>query len=135
MQDKFLLRVRVSEKDVHYAGGLVNGAWILGLFGDLATEICIRYDGDEGLLRAYRNVEFLAPIHAGDFIEATGRIVSTGDTSRTIELEASKVIALANVPDQQAAADVLEKPVIAAKAVAIVVTPKECQRHEQHSSE
>ena len=76
------LRVRISESDVHYAGGLVDGAHIMKLFGDVATELTIRYDGDEGLLRAYEKVEFLEPVHAGDFLEVTGKIISTGNTSR-----------------------------------------------------
>jgi len=66
------LRLRMSSRDAHYAGNLVDGARILNLFGDLATELTIRYDGDEGLLRAYDQVEFLAPVHSGDFIEVTG---------------------------------------------------------------
>ena len=63
------LRVRMSSQDAHYAGNLVDGARILQLFGDLATELTIRYDGDEGLLRAYDSVEFLAPVYGGDFLE------------------------------------------------------------------
>lgn len=128
--DKVMLRVRVSEKDVHYAGGLVNGAWVLGIFGDVATEITIRYDGDEGLLRAYTSVDLLAPIHAGDFIEATGKITEVGNTSRTIELEAKKVIASANIPGQPSAADTLDNPVVVAKATMIDVVPKDLQRCE-----
>lgn len=128
--DKVMLRVRVSEKDVHYAGGLVNGAWVLGLFGDVATEITIRYDGDEGLLRAYTSVDLLTPIHAGDFIEATGKITEVGNTSRTIELEARRVIASANIPEQPSAADTLDEPVVVAKATMIDVVPKDLQRCE-----
>jgi acyl-CoA hydrolase len=128
--DRVMLRVRVSEKDVHYAGGLVNGAWVLGIFGDLATEITIRYDGDEGLLRAYTSVDLLAPIHAGDFIEATGKITEMGNTSRTIELEARKVIASANIPGQPSAMDTLDDPVVVAKATMIDVVPKNLQRCE-----
>jgi len=124
-----MLRVRVSEKDVHYAGGLVNGAWVISLFGDVATEIAIRYDGDEGLLRAYKTVELLAPIHAGDFIEAVGKIVEVGNTSRTLEFEARKVIVPANIPEQPSAANVLEEPAVVAKAVMVAVVPKDCQRY------
>jgi len=98
INEEVCLRVRVSEKDVHYAGGLVNGAWVLGLFGDVATEISIRFDGDEGLLRAYAGVDLVAPIHAGDFIEVAGKIVKVGNTSRTIELEARRYIVPANIP-------------------------------------
>ena len=126
--EKVMLRVRVSEKDVHYAGGLVSGAWVLGIFGDVATEITIRYDGDEGLLRAYTSVDLLAPIHAGDFIEATGKITEVGNTSRTVELEARKVIASANIPGQPSAADALDDPIMVAKATMIDVVPKESQR-------
>lgn len=127
--NEVMLRVRVSEKDVHYAGGLVNGAWVLSIFGDVATEITIRYDGDEGLLRAYSSVELLAPIHAGDFIEAVGKIVKVGNTSRTIELEARRVVAPAGIAEQASAADVLDAPVVVARATMIGVVPKESQRY------
>jgi len=124
-----MLRVRVSQKDVHYAGGLVNGAWVLGLFGDVATELAIRYDGDEGLLRAYTGVDLLAPIYAGDFIEATGKIIKVGNTSRTVELEARRVISILNDSKQPSAAEALSDPVVVAKATMICVVSKDCQRY------
>ena len=76
------LRVRMSAKDAHYGGNLVDGAHMLHLFGDVATELLIRCDGDEGLFCAYDNVEFMAPVYAGDYIEARGEITSVGNTSR-----------------------------------------------------
>lgn len=122
------LRVRMSSRDAHYAGNLVDGARILNLFGDLATELTIRYDGDEGLLRAYDKIEFLAPVHAGDFIEVTGKITKTGKTSRKMSFEAYKVIAPS--PDQrhESACDVLEPPILVAKASGTCVVLKEKQR-------
>ena len=86
------LRVRMSLHDGHYGGGLVDGARILQLFGDVATELLIRVDGDEGLFRAYESIEFLAPVFAGDYVEVSGRIIKIGNTSRTIEFEAYKVV-------------------------------------------
>src|SRR3954466_9791383 len=88
------LRLRMSAHDGHYAGGLVDGARMLQLFGDVATELLIRFDGDEGLFRAYQSIEFLAPVFAGDYIEVIGRIVHVGKTSRTMEFEARKMIRL-----------------------------------------
>ncbi len=129
VNEEVSLRVRVSEKDVHYAGGLVNGAWVLGLFGDVGTEVVIRFDGDEGLLRAYTNVDLLAPIHAGDFIEVSGKIVKVGNTSRTVEYEAKRYIVPANIPELPSAADVLPEPEVVARATMVSVTPKECQRY------
>ncbi|MEE8398395.1 MAG: hotdog domain-containing protein [Desulfobacterales bacterium] len=121
------LRVRMSTHDAHYAGGLVDGARMLNLFGDVATELLIRYDGDEGLFRAYSEIEFLAPVHAGDFIEAKGKITETGNTSRKMTFEAWKVIAPA--PDQgETAATVLAEPILVCRALGVCVTPKECQR-------
>ena len=87
------LRLRMSAHDAHYAGELVDGARMLALFGDLATELLIRLDGDEGLFRAYESVEFLAPVFAGDYIEATAELVAIGNTSRKMRFEARKVIA------------------------------------------
>src|SRR6185436_12911725 len=86
------LRLRMSSHDAHYAGELVDGARMLAIFGDLATELLIRLDGDEGLFRAYDSVEFLAPVYAGDYIEATGEIVAIGNTSRKMKFEARKVV-------------------------------------------
>jgi 3-aminobutyryl-CoA ammonia-lyase len=121
------LRVRMSAHDAHYGGNLVDGARILALFGDVATELLIRLDGDEGLFAAYGEIRFLAPTYAGDFIEAQGRIVQVGRTSRRIEFEARKVIAAA--PQiSESAADVLDPPVVVCRAVGTCVTPKAKQR-------
>ena len=122
------IRLRMSARDAHYGGELVAGATMLALFGDIATEITIRHDGDEGLLRAYENVEFLAPVYAGDFIEATGKLVKVGNTSRKIEFVARKVIAASRNPDQPSAADVLEEPIVVARATGVTVVPKDMQR-------
>jgi 3-keto-5-aminohexanoate cleavage enzyme len=126
---KVTLRLRMSAHDAHYAGELVDGARMLALFGDLATELLIRVDGDEGLFRAYETVEFLAPVFAGDFIEATCELVKMGNTSRTIEFTAKKVITNVRRGNIAAsAADVLAEPVVVARARGTCVTPKELQR-------
>ncbi len=123
-----MLRLRMGEHDVHYAGGLVDGARMLGLFGDVATELLIRNDGDEGLFVAYDMVEFKAPVHAGDYIEARGRIVRSGRTSRAMEFSAWKVISSLGNPESPSAADVLEEPVLVAKASGTCVVPLDKQR-------
>ena len=82
----------MSAHDAHYGGNLVDGARMLGVFGDVATELLIMHDGDEGLFKAYDSVEFMTPVYAGDYIEATGEIVSAGNTSRKMVFEARKVI-------------------------------------------
>jgi 3-aminobutyryl-CoA ammonia-lyase len=121
------IRVRLSASDAHYGGKLVNGAHMLSLFGDLATELAIICDGDEGLLAGYENIEFLAPLYAGDFVEAVGRITRIGRTSRRMEFEARKVIAAR--PDiSDSAADVLEEPIIVGRAVGTTVVKAELQR-------
>ena len=125
-----LIRLRISAHDAHYGGGLVDGAKMMNLFGDVATELLIRFDGDEGLFVAYDKVEFLAPVYAGDYIEATGRIVSAGKTSRKMEFEARKVITAAASTDQPSAADVLENPVVVCRASGTCVVPLSCQRNK-----
>src|SRR5215831_3077160 len=72
------IRVRISASDAHYGGQLVDGAHMLSIFGDVATELAILCDGDEGLLVGYEHVEFLAPVFSGDFVEVTGRITKIG---------------------------------------------------------
>lgn len=124
---KAILRLRMGSHDAHYGGNLVDGARMLALFGDVATELLIRHDGDEGLFRAYESVEFLAPVHAGDYIEAVGEITSTGNTSRKMTFEARKVIRAA--PEvNDSAAEVLDPPVVVCRAVGTCVVPKDKQR-------
>lgn len=123
-----LIRLRISAHDAHYAGGLIDGAKMLHLFGDVATELLIRSDGDEGLFVAYDSIEFLAPVHAGDYIEASGRIVAMGKTSRQMVFEARKVIAPAGIAGKPSAADVLAEPIIVCKASGTCVVPVHCQR-------
>ncbi len=124
------IRLRMSSHDAHYGGNLVDGARMLGLFGDVATELLIRHDGDEGLFRAYDSVEFLAPVHAGDYIEAIGEITQVGNTSRKMKFEARKVIRAA--PEiNDSAAIVLDPPVVVCRATGTCVTPKDKQRLEK----
>lgn len=121
------LRVRMSQADAHYGGNLVAGAKVMELFGDVATEITIRTDGDEGLLAGYESVEFLAPVFAGDFLEVTGRVVRTGRTSRRCEFEARRYAGPR--PDvSDSAADVLDEPVVVARAVGTTVVKPDRQR-------
>ena len=128
MADGVLIRMRMSQADAHYGGNLVDGARMLQLFGDVATELLIRHDGDEGLFRAYQEVEFLAPVHAGDYVEATGEITKVGKTSRVMRFEVRKVIGPR--PDlSDSAADLLAEPVVVCRATGTCVGPKDTQRH------
>lgn len=124
---KSVIRLRMSSHDAHYGGNLVDGARMLQLFGDVATELLIQNDGDEGLFKAYENVEFMAPVFAGDYIEAVGEIVHVGNTSRKMTFEARKVI----VPRPEindSACDVLEEPIVVCKATGVCVVPKDKKR-------
>jgi 3-aminobutyryl-CoA ammonia-lyase len=118
-----LIRVRMSAHEAHYGGSLVDGARLLALFGDVATELLIRSDGDEGLFASYDEVQFLAPVHAGDYIEARGRVVRRGNRSRSMEFEAWRVIAAR--PDiSPSAAEVVEPPLLVCRALGTCVAPK-----------
>jgi 3-aminobutyryl-CoA ammonia-lyase len=121
------IRRRLGPQDAHYGGGLVAGAKQLEIVGDLITELAMRYDGDEGLFRAYETVEFLAPLYVGDWIEARGRIVSVGATSRRCEFEVWKVGA-ARPEVSESAAEFLDEPVLTCKAIGTTVVKKEQQR-------
>lgn len=122
-----MIRLRMSSTDAHYGGNLVDGAKMLQLFGDVATELLIIQDGDEGLFCAYDKVEFLAPVYAGDYIEAVGEITHVGNSSRQMQFEARKVIA-PRTDISASAADVLEEPVVVCRAHGTCVVPKKCQR-------
>ena len=126
---KSMIRLRMSQADAHYGGNLVDGARMLQLFGDVATELLIIQDGDEGLFCAYDNVEFLNPVYAGDYIEAVGEITHVGNSSRNMTFEARKVIKPR--PDiSDSAADVLAEPIVVCRATGTCVVPVKCQRNK-----
>ncbi|MBC2857256.1 3-aminobutyryl-CoA ammonia lyase [Cetobacterium sp. 2A] len=124
---KSLIRLRMSSGDAHYGGNLVDGARILQLFGDVATELLIKHDGDEGLFKAYSNIEFIAPVYGGDYLEVVGEITKVGNTSREMKFEARKVI-VPRTDISDSAADFLEEPIVVCKAIGTCVVPKNVQR-------
>jgi len=124
---KSMMRMRMSMHDAHYGGNLVYGAKMLNLFGDVATELLILNDGDEGLFAGYEKVEFLAPVYAGEFIEAVGEIVKVGNSSRRMEFEARKVI-IPRTDISDSACDVLEEPIVVCRAIGTCVVTKDKQR-------
>ena len=112
----------VPYSHAHYAGNLVDGAYVLGLFGDVATELMIRLDGDEGLFASYSDVQFVGPVHGGDVVEVTASLVARGRRSRRMRFEARVVCRAA--PDRGAsAADVLPEPLLVTTAEGTVVAP------------
>lgn len=112
----------VPASHAHYAGNLVDGAYSLGLFGDAATELCIRTDGDEGLFASYDDVQFRAPVRAGDVLEVTATLVARGRRSRRIEF-ASRVVCRGRPDRGESAAEALAEPVVAVTATGTVVVP------------
>jgi 3-aminobutyryl-CoA ammonia-lyase len=113
----------VSYAEAHYAGNLVDGAWGLGLFGDLATEMCIRTDGDEGLFASYSDVQFLAPVRAGDVVEASATLDRVGRRSREMTFELVVVARGENTTTSGSAARMLADPIVATTATGTVVVP------------
>jgi 3-aminobutyryl-CoA ammonia-lyase len=106
----------------HYAGHLVDGAYALGVFGDVATEVCIRCDGDEGLFASYSDVQFRAPIRAGDVLEVVATVTRVGTRSRTLEFEC-RVVCRGRADRSESAAEVLDPPIVAVTATGTVVVP------------
>jgi len=112
----------VSYGHAHYGGDLVDGAYVLAMFGDVATELCVRSDGDEGLLAGYEQVRFLAPVRAGDVLAATATLTRVGTRSRGVDFEA-RVLCRAAPERSSSAADVLAEPLVAVRARGTVVVP------------
>jgi 3-aminobutyryl-CoA ammonia-lyase len=112
----------VPHSRAHYAGNLVDGAYALGLFGDVATEVCIRADGDEGLFASYDEVQFRAPIRAGDVLEIQAMVTGVGTRSRMIAFEC-RVVCRGRPDVSESAAEVLEPPIVAVTATGTVVIP------------
>ena len=112
----------VPYSHAHYAGNLVDGAYSLVLFGDVATEVCMRTDGDEGLFASYSDVQFKAPVRAGDLLEVTAEVVRVGSRSRTIEFTAT-VVGRGRPDVSESAARILEEPIVATTATGTVVVP------------
>ncbi len=113
----------VPYSHAHYAGNLVDGAYSLGLFGDVATELCIRTDGDEGLFASYSDVQFTAPVLAGDVLEVTAVLVRAGTRSRVMDFTVHVVARGAATAARAGAAEILDPPVVATTARGTVVVP------------
>jgi 3-aminobutyryl-CoA ammonia-lyase len=118
----------VPYSHAHYAGNLVDGAYALALFGDVATEMCVRTDGDEGLFASYSDVQFRAAIHAGDVLETTATLTRVGNRSRTIDFECrvvcrSRALQPSATGSLASAADVVDPPIVAVTATGVVVVP------------
>jgi 3-aminobutyryl-CoA ammonia-lyase len=113
----------VPYSHAHYAGHLVDGAYSLGLFGDVATEMCIRTDGDEGLFASYSDVQFRAPVRAGDVVEVLCRLVRVGSRSRELELEVRVVARGEPTEGRPGASRMLDEPLVATTATGTVVVP------------
>ena len=112
----------VPYSHAHYAGNLVDGAYSLAAFGDVATEVCIRTDGDEGLFASYSDVQFRAPVRAGDVLEVEALVERVGTRSRTLRFEA-RVVCRGRPDLAESAAEVLAEPIVATTAVGTVVVP------------
>jgi 3-aminobutyryl-CoA ammonia-lyase len=112
----------VPYSHAHYAGDLVDGAYALGLFGDVATELCIRTDSDEGLFASYSDVQFKAPMRAGDVLETVATVTRVGTRSRTIDFEC-RVVARGRPDRSESAAEFLAEPLVAVTATGTVVVP------------
>ncbi|WP_210651915.1 hotdog domain-containing protein [Nocardioides sp. SYSU D00065] len=113
----------VPYSHAHYAGNLVDGAYSLGLFGDVATEMCILLDGDEGLFASYSDVQFRAPVRAGDVLEVTATLVREGTRSRVMDFVVRVVARGAATSQAPGAATVLDPPLVATTATGTVVVP------------
>jgi len=120
---RVLHRRYVPYAHAHYAGNLVDGAYALGLFGDVATEVCIRTDGDEGLLASYADVSFSGPVRAGDVIEVEAEVTRVGGRSRELAL-AARVVCRGRPDRGESAAEVLDPPLLAVTATATVVVAR-----------
>jgi 3-aminobutyryl-CoA ammonia-lyase len=116
----------VPYSHAHYAGNLVDGAYSLGLFGDVATEVCIRTDSDEGLFASYSDVQFRAPVRAGDVLEVEAIVTRVGTRSRTIDFEV-RVVCRGRPDLGESAAEVLPEPIVATTATGTVVVPPPSQ--------
>src|SRR5689334_7394274 len=112
----------VPYSHAHYGGNLVDGVYVLGLFGDVATELSIRTDGDEGLFASYSDIQFVAPVLAGDVLETTATITRVGRRSRTVRFEA-RVLCRAEPDRGPSAARVLDEPLVVVTAAGTVVAP------------
>ena len=112
----------VPHGHAHYGGSLLDGAYVLGVFGDVATEVCVRTDGDEGLFAAYDEVRFRAPVRAGDVLEASATVTRVGRRSRTLAFEA-RVVCRARPDRGESAAEVLSEPIVVVTATGTVVVP------------
>ena len=127
----------MSNKDAHYAGGLVNGSRIVDAWGDVGTELMILADGDISLFLGYKDIQFTAPVHTGDFMEYHGWIEKVGNASFSCVFEAYKVATMLDRTDADmtgvasTAATACVPPILCGKATGSLYIGKKLQRGPQ----
>ncbi len=112
----------VDHSRAHYGGGLVDGGYVMGLFSDIATDLTLHTDGDEGLLASYSRVDFHAPLRAGDVLEITATLTRVGTRSRTVSF-AANVLVRTGGDGSSSRGEVLAEPLPIASATGTVVVP------------
>ncbi len=118
------MRLRMSDKDVFYAGGIVNGSRSITLMGDVAARVMIMHDGNEGRCIGFDNIRLHKSIFAGDYLELIGRIVGIEGNKRKIQCRTFKVAYNPNIKGDASAINVLEKPILCTEFIATYESTK-----------
>lgn len=114
--------------DSHYPDGVVSIGTIVELFGMAGGKLSYLYDGDAGLARAYENLEFVAAAYQGDYLRVTCTLLEVGRTSRKRLYEAHVVARQHGIGTSPSHGEILEAPILVARAVGTVVVPLAVQR-------
>lgn len=118
------MRLRMSSKDVFYAGGIVNGSRSITIMGDVATRLMIKSDGNEGRCLGFDKIRLYNSIFAGDYLEVIARVIGVEGKKKKIQCRTFKVAYNPNIPEQVSAIDVLENPILCTEFVATYESTK-----------
>ena len=135
---KVIHKFMMKGSDGHYVGGLVNGARIVDVWGDVGTELMVLADGDISLFLGYKDIQFTAPVYVGDFMEYHGWIEKVGSCSYTCKFEAYKVVTMLDRTDadmtniEHTAATACVPPMLCGTAIGSLYIAKKDQRGPQH---
>lgn len=118
------MRLRMSSKDVFYAGGIVNGSRSITIMGDVATRLMVMSDGNEGRCLGFDKIRLYNSIFSGDYLEVIARVIGVEGKKKKIQCRTFKVAHNPNIPEQETAIDVLEEPILCTEFIATYESTK-----------
>ena len=135
MSTEVTLRYRMSDRDVFYGGGVVNGARSITLMEDTANRLMTKVYGNQSRCAKVRKVRLFVPCFAGDYMEYKARLLGEENGRAIIEVRSFKVAVIPEEPEFESSIDVLEDPPLSTVCIFEYVIPAKKEKKKAKALE